>query len=101
LPALIGASNVVSANDIASDEINFVPGAQRYEPTIMNVPGMVRMKAAFDLTLKFEMKFRAGFSLLKEKIVVSLESLGFEFLGPAPWYQRVRYYNLFPSADLK
>jgi len=52
-PALVGATNIVSANDIASDEINFVPGAQRYEPPIMNVPGMVGMKAALDMMLKF------------------------------------------------
>ncbi|MEP6709688.1 MAG: aminotransferase class V-fold PLP-dependent enzyme [Verrucomicrobiota bacterium] len=82
-PALVGATNVVSTNDIASDEINFVPGAQRYEPTIMNVPGMIGMKAALDMVLEFRDEIPSRIFALKEKIIVSLESLGFEFLGPA------------------
>jgi cysteine desulfurase / selenocysteine lyase len=47
-PILLGGSNAAAPNNIAQDEIRFLPGAQRYEPGALNFPGLAGMKAAID-----------------------------------------------------
>ncbi|MDB6153675.1 MAG: Aminotransferase class, partial [Chthoniobacteraceae bacterium] len=50
-PTLLGAWNVEAPNFIAQEEIQFVPGAQRYEPGVLNIAGIYGMKAGIDLIM--------------------------------------------------
>ena len=50
-PTLLGAWNVYSPNFVAQDEIRFVPTAQRYEPGVLNIPGIYGMRAAIEMFL--------------------------------------------------
>ena len=50
-PTLLGAWNVHSPNFVAQDEIRFVPTAQRYEPGVLNIPGIYGMRAAIEMFL--------------------------------------------------
>lgn len=82
-PTLFGAWNVVSPNFIAQSEIRFVPGAQRYEPGVLNIGGIFGMKAAVDLLMGVGMKAVGARLLeLKAHLLGLIEPLGFEVLGP-------------------
>ncbi len=48
-PALLGSWNVVSPDFVAQDEIEFYPGARRYEPGTLNLPGILGMAASMRL----------------------------------------------------
>lgn len=48
-PSLLGAWNVASPDFIASEAIEFVRGAQRYEPGVLNTVGMYGMAASLRL----------------------------------------------------
>ena len=48
-PTLLGAWNVQSPDFIASEELEFVRGAQRYEPGVLNTVGMYGMSASINL----------------------------------------------------
>ncbi len=50
-PALLGSWNVVSPEFVAQPSIAFEPSARRYEPGILNFPGICGMSAALDLLL--------------------------------------------------
>lgn len=50
-PALLGSWNVVSPQFIAQDTIAFYEGARRYEPGMLNLPGIVGMAASLELLL--------------------------------------------------
>lgn len=88
-PTLLGAWNVESPDFIAQEEIRFVPTAQRYEPGVLNVPGIYGMKAALELI------GRHGRSRVSERILElrdflqsELAELGWEFISPSveePW----------------
>jgi selenocysteine lyase/cysteine desulfurase len=88
-PTLLGAWNVESPDFIAQEEIRFVPTAQRYEPGVLNVPGIYGMKAALELI------GRHGRSRVSERILElrdflqsELTELGWEFISPSveePW----------------
>jgi cysteine desulfurase / selenocysteine lyase len=82
-PTLLGAWNVQAPNFIAQDEIAFVPGAQRYEPGVLNIAGIYGMRAAIDLIQSHGLQRVAGRLLeLKKHLVERLQGLGFEILGP-------------------
>ncbi len=82
-PTLLGAWNVQSPNFIAQDHIEFVPTAQRYEPGVLNILGIVGMKAALDAFLAHGMDTVAARLLeLKAHLVRQLDALGFQILGP-------------------
>ncbi len=82
-PTLLGAWNVVAPNFIAQDTIEFVPTAQRYEPGVLNIAGILGMKAALDAFLAHGMDAIAARLLeLKVHLVRQLEPLGFQILGP-------------------
>ena len=51
-PILLGGANAAAPNNIAQDEIRFLPGAQRYEPGALNLAGLAGMKAAIDLATR-------------------------------------------------
>lgn len=51
-PALLGSWNVVSPDFIAQREIAFEPGGRRYEPGILNLPGIYGMNASLGVLLE-------------------------------------------------
>lgn len=82
-PALLGACNIISPNHLARDEIKFVPGGPRYEPCLMNVPGMFGLKAALEILLEFGPgEIADRIIALNGRLAKSLESLGFKFAAP-------------------
>jgi cysteine desulfurase/selenocysteine lyase len=83
-PTLLGAWNVFSPNFIAQDEVRFVPTAQRYEPGVLNVPGIYGMKAALELFQSVgQDRIAARLLELKAYLVDRLRQRGFEIHGPA------------------
>ena len=82
-PTLLGAWNVQSPNFIAQDAIEFVPTAQRYEPGVLNIAGVLGMKAALEQFLVHGIEAVAARLLeLKAHLVRQLDPLGFTVLGP-------------------
>jgi len=82
-PTLLGAWNVVAPNFQAQDDIVFVPTAQRYEPGVLNIAGILGMKAALDFLLATGMDAVAARLLeLKAHLVRQLDALGFTIHGP-------------------
>ncbi len=82
-PTLLGAWNVQAPNFNALDEIVFVPGAQRYEPGVLNTAGIYGMKAGLDLIMSHSIERVAARLLeLKAHLVEAIEPLGFGLLGP-------------------
>jgi len=51
-PTLIGAWNVHSPQFIAQEEIVFEAGARRYEPGVLNMAGILGMKASIELLME-------------------------------------------------
>ncbi len=88
-PTLLGAWNVESPDFIAQNQIEFVPTAQRYEPGVLNVPGIYGMKAALDLIASYGREEVARWILeLRDRLHLALEELGWEFISPPvdePW----------------
>lgn len=83
-PTLLGAWNVKSPNFVAQDEVVFEKGGRRYEPGVLNMAGILGMKASM------EMLARAGIANisrrlleLKAHLIARLEPLGFHILPPA------------------
>jgi selenocysteine lyase/cysteine desulfurase len=82
-PTLLGAWNVVSPNFNALDEIRFVPTAQRYEPGVLNIAGILGMRATLDFFHQHGLDTIATRLLeLKAHLVPHLQDLGFQILGP-------------------
>ena len=82
-PTLLGAWNVFSPGFIAQPEIRFMPTAQRYEPGVLNFPGVYGMKAALELLLGIGIEpIAARLLALKAHLLTHLDALGFETLGP-------------------
>ncbi len=82
-PTLLGAWNIKSPNFIARNEIEFVPTAQRYEPGVLNFPGIAGMKAAIDLLLEIGIERVADrIRALGQSLSRGLVELGFELRSP-------------------
>jgi cysteine desulfurase/selenocysteine lyase len=82
-PILLGGANAAAPNNIAQDEIRFLPGAQRYEPGALNLAGLAGMKAAIDLQLELGPQAIAEHLLqLKSLALERLQSLGCVILPP-------------------
>ncbi|MEI8106935.1 MAG: aminotransferase class V-fold PLP-dependent enzyme [Verrucomicrobiota bacterium] len=82
-PTLLGAWNVVSPDFQAQEEIVFVPTAQRYEPGVLNVTGILGMTAALQFFLHLGMdKVSARILELKAYLVAKIQPLGFQIHGP-------------------
>lgn len=83
-PSLLGAWNVRSPNFIAQDEVVFEEGARRYEPGVLNMAGILGMKAAMELLMEAGIDSISERLLrLRETIMRKLGSLGFEFVEQA------------------
>ncbi|HOF42034.1 MAG TPA: aminotransferase class V-fold PLP-dependent enzyme [Candidatus Hydrogenedentes bacterium] len=77
-PALLGSWNVVSPNFIAQDSIAFYGGARRYEPGILNLPGIVGMAASLELLLSVGVDAIAERILhLRRGLLERLRALGY------------------------
>jgi len=82
-PTLLGAWNVVAPQFNALDEIRFVPTAQRYEPGVLNIAGILGMRAALDFFhTQGPGRIAARLLELKAHLVPRLTALGFQLLGP-------------------
>lgn len=81
-PTLLGAWNVKGPGYIAQNQIEFVESAQRYEPGILNYPGIAGMKAAIDLLLEVGIdKVAKRILSIRNRLVSGLNGLGFTALG--------------------
>jgi len=81
-PTLLGAWNIKAPGFIAQNEIEFVESAQRYEPGVLNLPGVAGMKAAIDLLLEIGIdKVAERILSIRSRLVSGLAELGFTLLG--------------------
>lgn len=77
-PTLLGAWNVLSPNYIAQHEIRYHPGARRYEPGTLNIPGILSMLASLRLLLEIGIEDVARRILdLRRHLVESVRPLGY------------------------
>lgn len=82
-PTLLGAWNVVSPNFIAQEDIVFVNTARRYEPGVLNIPGIMGLVAALRLLTNVGVdRIAERLMQLKARLVSSLGPHGFEFIAP-------------------
>jgi len=82
-PTLLGSWNVQSPNFIAQEQIAFEKGGRRYEPGVLNVAGILGMKAGLELLLEKGIpEVSAQLLRLKTRLVEKLEPHGYRFLGP-------------------
>jgi selenocysteine lyase/cysteine desulfurase len=81
-PTLLGSWNVRSPNFIAQSTIDFEPGGRRYEPGVLNVAGILGMKAGIELLLEVGIaRISAQLLRLRARLVERLLPLGFQTLG--------------------
>jgi len=82
-PTLIGAWNVHSPQFIAQEEIVFEAGARRYEPGVLNMAGILGMKASIELLMEVGIENVSARLLdLRECLKHHLQPLGFDFIEP-------------------
>jgi cysteine desulfurase/selenocysteine lyase len=82
-PTLLGSWNVRSPNFIAQPDIVFERGGRRYEPGVLNVAGILGMKAGLELLLEKGIpEVSTQLLRLKSRLIRGLEPLGFRFIGP-------------------
>ncbi len=80
-PTLLGAWNIKSPNFIAQDTIEFEDGARRYEPGVLNMAGILGMKAAMELLFEAGIdQISAHLLKLHACIQEKLTPLGFQFV---------------------
>lgn len=77
-PTLLGSWNVVSPEFVAQEAIEFHPSALRYEPGMLNLPGIIGMTASIQLLLDVGIE-RVGARLLelRRAILEGARSLGY------------------------
>jgi len=82
-PILLGAANVRSPNFVAQQSIQLPDTAARYEPGVLNMSGVVGMKAALDLLESIgSHSISERLMTLKRQLVEGLQDLGFAIHGP-------------------
>ena len=83
-PSLLGAWNVRSPNFVTQDEIEFEPGARRYEPGVLNAVGIFGMKAALELIAEYGIPaISARLLAMRERLATGLRDQGFTVHEPA------------------
>ncbi|MEX2578474.1 MAG: aminotransferase class V-fold PLP-dependent enzyme [Verrucomicrobiales bacterium] len=82
-PSLLGAWNVKSPDFIARDAVDFEPGARRYEPGVLNAPGLLGMRASMDMLTGIGIEnVAARLRHLGGVVRAGLDDLGFDLVGP-------------------
>lgn len=77
-PTLLGAWNVMSPDFVAQEEMKFYVGGRRYEPGMLNLPGIVGMHASMKLILELGVDAIAARLLeLRQVILDRLRPLGY------------------------
>lgn len=80
-PTLIGAWNIKSPNFIAQKTIEFEAGARRYEPGVLNMAGILGMKASMELLMEAGIEnVSARLLALRDHLRTRLIPLGFELI---------------------
>jgi cysteine desulfurase / selenocysteine lyase len=83
-PTLIGAWNVKSPNFIAQETVEFEPGARRYEPGVLNMAGILGMKASIELLNEAGIdNISARLLHLRDCLRRALSPLGFQLIEPS------------------
>lgn len=83
-PALLGSWNVVSPEFVAQDTIAFEAGGRRYEPGMLNLPGICGMAAGLDLLRQVGIPaIEARLMHLRGVLVDGLAARGFVEANPA------------------
>jgi selenocysteine lyase/cysteine desulfurase len=102
-PTLLGAWNLKAPNFVAQNQIEFVEGAQRYEPGVLNLPGVAGMKAAIDFLLEIGIdKIAQRILSIRSRLVSGLTALGFILLGEnnTPMHQSGIITVAHPNRDI-
>ena len=82
-PTLLGAWNVKSPNFVAQDEVVFEKGGRRYEPGVLNMSGILGMRASIELLTEIGIdKVSRRLLALKSHLIARLTPLGFQFVPP-------------------
>jgi cysteine desulfurase/selenocysteine lyase len=103
-PSLLGSWNVVSPKFIAQRDIAFEAGGRRFEPGMLNHPGIVGMAASMQLLLDVGIDTISARLLdLHEHVLAKARVLGFErYLPDMPDVARTGIITLtHPAADMK
>lgn len=81
-PSLLGSWNVQSPDFVAQDRIDFEPGGRRYEPGMLNLPGIIGMTAALRLldTAGID-QIAARILKLRRELLDRILPLGFHIYG--------------------
>jgi selenocysteine lyase/cysteine desulfurase len=83
-PTLIGAWNVKSPNFIAQTEVEFEAGARRYEPGVLNMAGILGMKASIELINEAGVaNISTRLLQLRDCLRARLSPLGFQLIEPS------------------
>lgn len=78
-PSLLGAWNVQSPEFVAQDRIDYYEGARRYEPGILNLPGIVGMAASLRMMLDLGIEgISERILAIRTTLLERLHALGFE-----------------------
>jgi len=81
-PTLLGSGNIKAPDYVAQNQIEFVESAQRYEPGVLNLPGIAGLKASIDLLLDVGIdKVAERILTIRSRLVSGLTELGFTLLG--------------------
>lgn len=84
-PAILGSDNIRSPHFIASDTIEPIDGAARYESGVRNMLGIVGMTASLELIASIGIaRVEAHLMRLRRTAVAALRAAGFEFLAADP-----------------
>ncbi|HEX6567364.1 MAG TPA: aminotransferase class V-fold PLP-dependent enzyme [Chthoniobacterales bacterium] len=102
-PTLLGAWNLKAPNFVTQNQIEFVEGAQRYEPGVLNLPGVAGMKAAIDFLLEIGIdKIAQRILSIRSRLIPGLAARGFIPLGEnnAPMHQSGIITVAHPNRDI-
>ncbi|MBV9874512.1 MAG: aminotransferase class V-fold PLP-dependent enzyme [Verrucomicrobia bacterium] len=81
-PTLLGAWNLKAPNFVTQNQIEFVEGAQRYEPGVLNLAGVAGMKAAIDFLLEIGIdKIAQRILSIRSHLISGLAEIEFKPLG--------------------
>jgi selenocysteine lyase/cysteine desulfurase len=80
-PSLLGAWNVVSPDFVAQKDIRFYVGGRRFEPGMLNLPGIIGMHASMKLLLEIGVDaISARLLELREAILERVRPLGYRLM---------------------